>query len=200
MEVGRLCRCEWASQKKMQLENHEVKKRKWNKNDLTDFHYVSCPFVSICTQLPLPKPLSTPSLYTARACRHFIAATGDMVGERGVVDNVFWGEGVAGEMNRGSREGRNCWSLKGITLAPSMSSAQCCSQILSRGYLLTLPVCLSITRSVCLHLFFSQRWKQLFLLLWLCAFVLVSMALCYWLIFSSSCCFKGATVSPRLWK
>ena len=26
----------------------------------------------------LPKPITTPSLYTARACRHFIAAAGDM--------------------------------------------------------------------------------------------------------------------------
>lgn len=40
----------------------------------------------------LPKPISSSSLYTARACRHFIAATGDMGGDGGV-DNVFWGEG-----------------------------------------------------------------------------------------------------------
>ncbi len=43
---------------------------------------------------------------------------------------------------------RNYSSLKGITLAPSMSSTQRCSQILSRGYLLTLAVCLSVTLSV----------------------------------------------------
>lgn len=75
--------------------------------------------------------------------------------------NVFWGEGITGEMNRGRGvEERNYSSLKGITLVPSMSSTQRCSQILSRGYLLTLPVRQSISHCVCLHLFFSQRWKK----------------------------------------
>lgn len=48
---------------------------------------------------PLPKPISPSFFYTARACRHFIAATGDMVGDGGV-DNVFWGEGMAEEMKQ----------------------------------------------------------------------------------------------------
>lgn len=46
------------------------------------------------------------------------------MGGGGGVDNVFWGEGVAGEMNRGKGVEKNCWSLKGITLALSMSSTQ----------------------------------------------------------------------------
>lgn len=47
----------------------------------------------------LPKPISPSFFYTARACRHFIAATGDMVGDGGV-DNAFWGEGMAEEMKQ----------------------------------------------------------------------------------------------------
>lgn len=43
---------------------------------------------------------------------------------------------------------RNCWSLKGITLAPSMSSTRRCSQILSGGYLLALPVSPSVYHSL----------------------------------------------------
>lgn len=38
-----------------------------------------------------------PSANTANVCRHFIAATGDMVGASRL-DNVFWGEGMAGEI------------------------------------------------------------------------------------------------------
>ena len=72
----------------------------------------------------------------------------------GDADNVFWGVVVAGEMNKRSGVERNCWSLKGITLAPSMSSTHCCSLILSRGYLLNLPTCLSISHSIRLRLFF----------------------------------------------
>lgn len=48
---------------------------------------------------PLPKSIPPSSLYIARACRHFIAAPGDMRGD-GDVDNVFWGEGIVGEMKQ----------------------------------------------------------------------------------------------------
>lgn len=95
-------------------------------------------------------------LYIATACRHFIAATWETKGEKGVKTTYFNGEeGVAREMNRGKRMERDCWSLKGINLASSMSSTQQRFQILSGGYLLTMPVCLSVTLSV--SIFSSER-------------------------------------------
>lgn len=65
-----------------------------------------------------------------------------------------------------------------------MSSTPRCSQILSRGYLLTLAVCLSVTLSVAVFSFQRDEITPPFFLLWLCAFVLVSLAHCYCLIIS----------------
>lgn len=96
----------------------------------------------------------------------------------------FGGRGCQEKWNRGRGVERNYSSLKGITFAPSMSSTPRCSQILSRGYLLTLAVCLSVTLSVAVFSFQRDEITPPFFLLWLCAFVLVSLAHCYCLIIS----------------
>lgn len=126
------------------------------------FLWVSSPFFFSF----LPKPISssphTPFPFIQPALAGILQLPCEICREKGGVDNVFWGEevqrGVAGEMNRGRGVERNCWSLKGINLASSVSSTQHCFQILSRGYLLTLPVCLSVTLSV--SIFSSPRDKR----------------------------------------
>lgn len=91
---------------------------------------------------------------------------------------------------------RNYSSLKGITLAPSMSTTERCTQILSRGYLLTLAVCLSVYQSLCLSpSFLLTEMKELLFLRWLCAFVLVSLALCHSLVFSLRRCFRALQIT-----
>lgn len=54
----------------------------------------------------------------------------------------------------------NYSSLKGITFAPSMSGTRHCSQILSRGYLLTRAASLSVTMSVAIFSFQKGRQKK----------------------------------------
>lgn len=125
--------------------------------------------ISMCFVCPLPSLTSLPPLRTARACRHFIAATGDMGGRHECRQCIFsgWGQGRAGGRGGGKRNetevegfGRrgNYSSLKGITFAPSMSGTRRCSQILSRGYLLTRAASLSVTMSVAIFSF--QRARQ----------------------------------------
>lgn len=57
--------------------------------------------ISMCFVCPLPSLTSLPPLRTARACRHFIAATGDMGGGDMSVDNVFFQGGGRGGQGEG---------------------------------------------------------------------------------------------------
>lgn len=117
--------------------------------------------------LPHSKPVSPSFLYTAGACRHFIAATGDMVRDVGV-DNVFWGEGMAGEMKQRWRGGEKLLEFEGHHFR-SINVKHCAllSDIIKR--LSPLPGC----QSHCLSpsFLFAEMGKKTLFLLWPCAFV-----------------------------
>lgn len=63
-----------------------------------------------------------PSANTANACRHFIATTGDMVGASRL-DNVFLGEGMAGEIKLRWKDWGKLFKFEGRHF-PSMSNTQ----------------------------------------------------------------------------
>lgn len=126
------------------------------------FLWVSFPFFFHLSPNPYHHHPTPHFLLYSQRLQAFYSCHVRYAGRKGVQTMYFGGEevwrGVAGEMNRGRGVERNCWSLKGINLASSVSSTQHCFQILSRGYLLTLPVCLPVTLSV--SIFSSPRDKR----------------------------------------
>lgn len=144
---------------------------------------------------PLPKPISPSSLYTARACRHFIAATGDMGGDGCRQCVLGGGDGRRNETEvEGWREITRVWRA-------SLSLHQCQALRAALRYyqeVISSPW-LSVYQSLCLSPSFllTEMKESLFFSLWLCASVLVSLALCNGLIFSL-CCHLRALQSATL--
>lgn len=114
--------------------------------------------ISMCFVCPLPILTSLPPLRTARACRHFIAAMGDMGGDMSV-DNVFFrGRGWQEEWNRG----RGVWEAGELLefeghhfRSINVRHSALLSDIIKRlsPHLGRQP----ISHNVCRHLFFSNR-------------------------------------------
>lgn len=127
--------------------------------------------ISMCFVCPLPCLTSLPPMCTAHACRHFIAAMGDMGGDMSV-DNVFFrGRGWQEEWNRG----RGVWEAGELLefeghhfRSINVRHSALLSDIIKR--LSPHSGRQPISHNVCRHLFFSKRAtekKHLFVM-WLC--------------------------------
>lgn len=133
--------------------------------------------ISMCFVCPLPSLTRPPPLRTARACRDFIAATGDMGGRHECRQCIFsgWGQGQGGWQEEWNR-GRGVWEAGELLefeghhfRSINVRHSALLSDIIKR--LSPHSGRQSISHNVCRHLFFSKsatEKKHLFLMLLCC--------------------------------